>query len=93
MPLIILCKDVKSDDDFAITAMFMMHACVRWWGRVASNSAKGSRERGNPQKVPIGDVTSSIKRAEGRQEVEEGQFGHTGLFLAHARVHNCALVC
>ena len=44
----------------------MMHACVRWWGRVASNSAKGSRERGNPQKVPIGDVTSSIKRTDTR---------------------------
>ena len=57
-----------------MTVMFMMmHACVRWWGRVASNSAKGSRTlQGDPPKFPISDVTSSIKRAEGRQDVEEG---------------------
>ena len=42
----------------------MIHAGLRWWWRVVSTSSAKSSSK--PPKVPIGDVTSSIKRTDTR---------------------------
>ena len=66
MPLTnLILQSWRSNDVSAIVVqLIMIHAGLRWWWRVVSTSSAKSSSK--PPKVPIGDVTSSIKRRETR---------------------------